>query len=299
MMANSVRRVALATANGYLDEDVDLPFQLRVLRSHGVDAIAVPWDSETCDWSAFDAVVIRSTWDYSRRVDDYLAWIDHVASVAALHNPAPVVHWNSDKRYLEALQKNGITTIPTRYVSPDETVTLPSAGEFVVKPTISAGARDAARYNQSLEEEAQRHIYGLHQMGATVMIQPYLHRIAEGERALVFLNGRFSHAMRKGPVLAELGVVDNARVAHPELHSYAPTRTELDLAYEALATPPGRSSLLFARVDLAVADDGSPIVMELELIEPNLFMAHDSGALAAFAAAVRRHLDSTSRYRRA
>ncbi|THA52926.1 hypothetical protein E6R62_19910 [Streptomyces sp. A1136] len=177
--------------------------------------------------------------------------------------------------------------VPTRFVAPGEETPLPEDGHFVVKPAVSAGARDSARYTPAQHDLAARHIAALHRAGSTAMVQPYLTRIEEGERALVFLGGVFSHALRKGPVLGEAGVIDNAREAHPDLVPHQPSAAELALARAALAAVPGRDPLLYARVDLARADDGAPVVMELELVEPNLFTAHSRSGLERFADVVR------------
>ncbi|MEY9967978.1 glutathione synthase/RimK-type ligase-like ATP-grasp enzyme [Streptacidiphilus sp. MAP12-16] len=276
-------RVILATSTVGLDKDVDLPLMVDALRARGVDAAAVRWDAADYDWSACERVIIRSTWDYADRLDEYLSWVDRVSAVTRLHNPAEVVRWSSDKRYLQDLADQGVPTAPTTFIAPGDDVALPANGQFVVKPTVSAGARGAARYTGDQVALAARHVRSLNAAGATAMVQPYLSRIAEGERALVFLGGSFSHATRKGPVLTDIGVVDNARVAHPDLVGHQPSAAEIELATAALRVAPSRDEVRVARVDVALADDGSPVVMELELIEPNLFLTHNPAGLRSFA----------------
>ncbi|MFD0266354.1 RimK family alpha-L-glutamate ligase [Streptomyces sp. NPDC127106] len=282
-------RVALATSAPGLDADSDMPALLEALRARGLDAEAAAWDDEDFDWSGCDAVVIRSTWDYPLRRPEFLAWADAVQAVARLDNPAGVVRWNTDKVYLRDLAGRGVPVVPTRFVAPGEEAVLPDGGEFVVKPSVSAGAYGAARYTAAQRDLAVGHVAALHDAGSTVMVQPYLSRIDEGERALVFLGGAFSHAIRKDPVLTEPGVVDNDRVPHPNLRPHRPSAAELALARAALAAVPERQEeLLYARVDIAYADDGSPVVMELELVEPNLFMDHEAQGPARFADLVYR-----------
>ncbi|WP_438317101.1 ATP-grasp domain-containing protein [Streptomyces sp. HUAS TT3] len=277
-------RVALATSTPGLDEDSDMPALLEALRSRGVDAAAVAWDDADFDWAACDTVVIRSTWDYPLRRSEFLAWAGAVQAVARLDNPAGVVRWNTDKVYLQDLARLGVPVVPTRFIAPGEEVVLPDGGQFVVKPSVSAGAYGTARYTEAQHDLAAGHVAELHGAGATVMVQPYLSRIDEGERALVFLGGAFSHAIRKDPVLTETGVVDNERVPHPNLRPHRPSAAELALAGAALAAVPERQDeLLYARVDIADADDGSPVVMELELVEPNLFMDQEADGPARFA----------------
>ncbi|MCC0099881.1 hypothetical protein K7B10_34885 [Streptomyces flavotricini] len=282
-MAATVR-VALATSEPGLAWDADLPLMLEALRARGVDAVAAAWDAPDFDWARCAAVVIRSTWDYAARWPEYLAWADAVQGATRLDNPAALVRWNTDKRYLAELAGRGVPVVPTRFIAPGEAVVLPGNGQFVVKPAVSAGARDTARYAERHHEAAAGHIAALHAAGATAMVQPYLSRIDEGERALVFLGGSFSHAIRKGPVLTDVGTVDNDRVPHPDLVPYRPAAAELALAASALASVPGSRALLYARVDIATADDGAPVVMELELVEPNLFMfmGHGEHGLARF-----------------
>ncbi|WP_327281799.1 MULTISPECIES: ATP-grasp domain-containing protein [unclassified Streptomyces] len=275
-------RVALATSDMGLAWDADLPLMLEALRARGVDAVAAAWDAPDFDWSGCAAVVIRSTWGYPERWPEYLAWADAVQGVTRLDNPAGLLRWNADKRYLGELAAGGVPVVPTRFIAPGEAVALPAHGQFVVKPTVSAGARDTARYAEHHHDLAAGHIAALHTGGSTAMVQPYLTRIDEGERALVFLGGTFSHAIRKGPVLTDVGVVDNDRVPHPDLVPHRPSAAELALAGAALAAVPGAGAPLYARVDVASADDGSPVVMELELVEPNLFMGHGEHGLRRF-----------------
>ncbi|MFD5512779.1 hypothetical protein ACFWIB_34185 [Streptomyces sp. NPDC127051] len=275
-------RVALATSEPGLAWDSDLPLVLDALRARGVDAVAAAWDAPDFDWSGCAAVVVRSTWDYAVRWPEYLAWVDAVQGATRLDNPAALVRWNTDKRYLGELAGRGVPVVPTRFIAPGEAVVLPGEGQFVVKPTVSAGARDTGRYAQHHHEAAAGHVAALRAAGSTAMVQPYLARIDEGERALVFLGGAFSHAMRKGPVLTDLGGIDNDRVPHPDLVLHRPSAAELALAEAALAAAPGARALLYARVDIATADDGTPVLMELELVEPNLFLGHSEDGLRRF-----------------
>ncbi|MGW6704535.1 ATP-grasp domain-containing protein [Streptomyces sp. NPDC054956] len=285
-----MRRVALATDGCGRERDAELPLLVAALRERGLDASAVSWDEDGYDWAQQDAVIIRSTWEYTGRLPEFLAWADRVGAVTALHNPAHVVRWNSDKTYLAELAARGVPTVPTRFIAPGDDVRLPERGEIVVKPSVSAGARNSARYTEEQRDAAEAHVRLLHKGGETAMVQPYMERIVDGERALVFLAGEFSHAMRKGPVLTDTGRVDNARVPHPDLVVHVPDAAERAVAEAALAAVATLASgpLLYARVDLALTGDGSPVVMELELIEPNLFLTTAPGAVDRFVEAVVR-----------
>jgi len=281
---------------GEVDADVDLPLMVKALRARGVDAQAVAWDAADQDWAAFDQVVIRSTWDYAQRIEEFLAWTAAVARVTVLRNPAELVRWNSDKRYLRWLSDRGVSVLPTSFIEPGAAAILPDEPDFVLKPVVSAGARDTARYTRDQRAAAERHLATLHAAGKPAMVQPYLPQIAQGERALVFLAGRFSHAIRKGPALVQTGVIDNARVPHPDPTRHEPTRAELGLAARALAAAPVASAdLLYARVDMALDARGEPVLMELELIEPNLFLGWSPTGLSRFADAVQVQLARSRR----
>ena len=282
-------RIALVTCRPgtAVPADRDLPGLLEALRAAGAEAVAVAWDDPDADWGAYGLAVIRSTWDYSWRSAEFLAWVDKCADVTRLVNPPGIVRWNADKRYLGELAAAGIPTVPTRYVAPAETPELPREGEYVVKPTSGAGARFAARYTPEDHDTAVRQIARMHAEGFTAMIQPYVRSIdADGERALQFFGGRLLHASRKGAVLTPGTAYDADKDAHPGLTVWQPTVAELATAERALAAVPGGGELLYARVDLVVGDDGRPCVMELELVEPNLFLSLHPGSVEKVAAAV-------------
>ncbi|GGR89554.1 hypothetical protein GCM10010269_30810 [Streptomyces humidus] len=268
-------RVALVTYDPrpQAGRDVDLPVLAEALREAGAEADRVFWDDVDVEWASYDLVVIRSTWDYSWRADEFTAWAQKVAAVTRLANPAAVVRWNADKRYLGELAAAGVPTVPTRYFAPGEQAELPDGGEYVVKPASGAGARYAARYTPDGHETAVRHLARMHAEGLTAMVQPYVRGIdTGGERALQFFGGRLLHASRKRAVLAPGTAFDAEKVAHPGLEPWTPTPAELAVAESALAAVPEAPELLYARVDLVDGDDGRPRVMELELVEPNLFL---------------------------
>ncbi|MEU1510806.1 hypothetical protein ABZ490_01380 [Streptomyces sp. NPDC005811] len=283
-------RIALVTCRPgpEVAVDRDLPGLVAALTGAGADARAVVWDDPEADWAGFDLAVIRSTWDYSWRAAEFLAWAEKTGALTRLANPAEVIRWNSDKRYLGALAAAGVATVPTRYLAPGEPVAgLPDDHEYVVKPTSGGGARFAARYTPDEHDTAVRHLARLHAEGFTAMVQPYVRGIdAAGERALQFFGGRLLHASRKGAVLAPGTPYDERKVAHPGLEAWQPTDAELAVAAQALAAVPEAPELLYARVDLVDGDDGRPQVMELELVEPNLFLSLHTGSVAPVAAAI-------------
>ncbi|MFB6894250.1 RimK family alpha-L-glutamate ligase [Kitasatospora sp. NPDC056327] len=286
--------VALVTSRAGLEYDDDLPLVTGALAAHGLTAEPVRWDAPGTAWERFGGAVVRSVWDYVERIDAFLSWADRTARVTRLWNPAPLIRWNSDKHYLRELARQGVPVVPTRFLAPGapfDPRDLDGADGVVVKPAVSAGALDTARYERGAHAEAARHVRMLLERGRAAMVQPYLPRVAEGERALVLLDGVLSHAVRKEPLLTEPGVIDNDRMPHPGLAPYRPSGAEVRTALAALAALPRRTvarppAPLFARVDLVLGATGEPLVLELELVEPNLFLTTDPGAPARFAEAV-------------
>ncbi|MGV9450880.1 ATP-grasp domain-containing protein [Streptomyces sp. NPDC003635] len=268
-------RIALVTYDPRPEpsHDRDLPVLREALAGAGAEAEIVHWDDEDVDWGAYDLALIRSTWDYSWRTAEFVAWAERCGKATRLANPATVVRWNTDKRYLGDLAEAGVPVVPTTYLAPGVAADLPGDHEYVVKPTSGAGARYAARYTPDQRESAVRHLARMHEEGFTAMVQPYVRSIdTAGERALQFFGGRLLHASRKQAVLAPGTAFDAAKVAHPGLEPWTPTEAELAVAERALAAVPDAPQVLYARVDLVDGDDGQPRVMELELVEPNLFL---------------------------
>lgn len=271
--------IAFATSTAFRAFDEDLPLIQAAADQRGIDAEILSWDDPDTDWSAFDAVVVRSCWDYIERREKFLAW---TASVPCLHNRREVIEWNTDKVYLRQLEAAGIPIIETRWdIEPGDDIGSP--GEWVVKPTVSAGSKDTARWHTA--EDVYAHSAELTAAGRTSMTQPYISSVDdEGETAMLFIGGAFSHAIRKGQLLAPGEGVVHDRAGRETIDPRTPSSAQRDIAQAALAavdTVLGHpADLLYARVDLVTAADGSPIVIELELTEPSLFLPHsDDGAL--------------------
>jgi len=280
-----VLQVALATAAQLPDLDEDGAALLERLDAEGVQAAPVVWDSGA-DWAAYDLVVVRSTWDYDRRREQFLAW---AASVPRLANPADVLAWNTDKTYLQALASAGVPVVETTWLVPGDVFT-PPAGPYVVKPTVSAGARDTAAYDGGADATA--HVQRLLAAGRPVMVQPYLPQVdVLGETSVLCFEGEVSHAASKSALLQVGAGVRNDIDSRAFVTPAEPTRAQVDLAKAALAVV--GQPLLYARLDLVPGPDG-PLLLELELTEPSLFLRHAEGATARFAAAVRRRADRSS-----
>lgn len=278
-------QVALATAAQLPDLDEDGAALLEALDAEGVRAAPVVWDSGA-DWAAYDLVVVRSTWDYDRRREQFLAW---AASVPRLANPAEVLAWNTDKTYLQALAAAGVPVVETTWLVPGDVFT-PPAGPYVVKLTVSAGARDTAAYDGGADATA--HVQRLLAAGRPVMVQPYLSQVDFlGESSVLCFEGEVSHAASKSALLQVGAGVRNDIDSRAFVTPTEPTGAQVDLAMAALAVV--GQPLLYARVDLVPGPDG-PLLLELELTEPSLFVRHAEGAAARFAAAVRRRADRSS-----
>jgi glutathione synthase/RimK-type ligase-like ATP-grasp enzyme len=276
--------VAFATCSRVPQLDDDDRLCLPALRDRGVDVEPAVWDDPTVDWDRYDLVVLRSTWDYPEQAERFLAW---AARVPRLANPVGVVAWNIDKRYLGDLSKAGVPVVPTTFTAPGEPPPAPD-GEVVVKPTVSNGSRDTARLDDpaAVADLVER----IHASGRTAMVQPYLAAVDHaGETAVVFLDGRFSHAARKGPLLARGAGLVEGLYAEETMSARTPSDDELAVAHAALAAVPGGEALLYGRVDLVPDHRGQPVVLEVEVTEPSLFLGI-GGATERFADAIARRV---------
>jgi glutathione synthase/RimK-type ligase-like ATP-grasp enzyme len=279
---------ALATCAHLPEGSDDARMLAAALTGLGVTADIAVWDDPAVHWSRYDLVVVRSTWDYTDRREEFLAWAESLPRVL---NPADVLRWNTDKRYLRDLEAAGVPVVPTRW-DPDG---IPADWpEYVLKPSVSSGSRDTARWGPGEEDAARAHLRELRDAGRTVMLQPYLEAVdTAGETALVFLGGEYSHAARKARVLNPgAGIEGLAGLGETRGKVTATTATdaELDLAHRVLDAVPGGRDLLYARVDLIPGPGGDPLLIELELTEPALYLEHAPGGDARFAKAVAARL---------
>jgi glutathione synthase/RimK-type ligase-like ATP-grasp enzyme len=287
-VARLSRRIALATCLEVSEGDDDTPALQAALRERGIESAVEVWDASV-RWETFDLVVLRSTWDYAERYDAFLAWIDRVPRLA---NPAPIVRWSTDKRYLAELAAAGVPVTPTVYVEPGAPFE-PLPGRFVVKPVVSAGGRRSAAYHPERAAEASDHVRALHAEGRAAMVQPYLEAIdSEGETGLVYLGGRYSHAFRKEPLLGTGAGPGTGLYLEEEIERREPTAADLAAGAAALAALPfDPRDLLYARVDVAPGPHGRPLVLEVELAEPSLYLWSDPSAAERFAEAISARLD--------
>ena len=278
-------RVALVVARQDGDLHDDGPPLLGALARLDITADVVPW-GEGPDWAAYDGVLIRGTWDYILDRDAFLAWAEGVPRLA---NPAQVLRWNTDKRYLLELERSGIPVVPTMWIEPGQPVPDAAWDELVVKPSVSAGARLSARYRAG--DDITDHVARIHASGSAAMVQPYVEGVdVTGETGTYVFGGEVSHAISKGAIL------DPGRPASDTLDAGSHQRvgpapvlpTLAEFARRVLAASP---PVLYARVDTVPGPDGEPLLMELEVTEPFLFLEHHPDAADNYAAAVAAWLD--------
>jgi hypothetical protein len=280
--------VAIVTYAGLPElNEYDAPI-LPALAALGLDARPCIWDDPKMDWRIPKVAVIRTAWDSHLRRDAFVAWASKAGQLTRLYNPPDVLRWNSHKAYLRELEARGIPLTPTVWVPHEGTVPLDEVmrerrwDTVVLKPVVSAGALKTYRFPRSELAAAQACLTTLAAEGE-VMVQPYLTAFeTEGERAYIFFDGAFSHAVRRPP-----GLADSPR-GFQESHLLEPIPAELRLAEDVLAAV--GQPLLYARVDVATDNEGRTRLQELEATEPSLFLNLDPAAPGRLAQAIARKL---------
>lgn len=273
-----IERLGWVTSAPARGRDADEPLVLAALEDAGVGVEVVDWDDPSVDWAGFDRVVLRSAWDYPERLAEFLPWLESVDAVTELVNPLAIVRWSHDKRYLVELAAAGVPITPTVVVEPGADAAFPP-GEFVVKPAVGAGSREVASYGPDQQATATEHVARLHAAGQVALVQPYLRSVAaEGEWPLVFLGGRFSHAANKRIALPRAGRVEGL-FAEETNTAHEATPEQLEVAEAAVRLVTERlGAPTYARVDLVRDDAGRFCVLEVELVEPSLFLQYAGAA---------------------
>ena len=281
-----MRRVAIATTTSdEVDFDPDAQCLLGALSGVGVEGSMCVWNDPSVDWADYELTVIRSTWDYTQDLAGFLNW---ARGVEHLHNPYPIIEYSSDKHYLGDLAARSHRIVPTTFCDIGAQPVFPDGG-FVVKPTVGAGSIDAEKYDSDEHDLAISHVQRLHASGRDAMIQPYVSSIdQDGERALVFIDGEFSHAMTKGAML-NTAADDRDALFRQEQMSFANAESDAVTFAEAVLSEAFFRGILYARADLVRVPEGWAI-MELELVEPSLFLTYDDQAPRRLAAAIRSRL---------
>ncbi|MET0343285.1 MAG: hypothetical protein ABW252_19910 [Polyangiales bacterium] len=273
----------IATCSELSEPDPDRAPLDAALVDAGVRACWLAWDDPAIDWSAPVPTVVRTTWNYHLDLPSFLAWSERVARAAPLWNPPDVIRTNTHKGYLVELSQRGVPVVPTTLVARGTTgaPSIASLGHsrVVVKPAVGAGSVGTRAFAGD-DPEADAHALRL-AADRDVLVQPYVASVdGHGERSLVWIDGVFTHQVRKSPRFAG----DSESVTGP----FPITPDEAAVGHAALA--PWRDQLLYARVDLARDAAGAPMVMEVELTEPSLFFALGSGSAERFVAGIARRL---------
>jgi len=283
--------VALVTCREALGIDYDMPLLLEAVRVTGIVVDEVCWDDESIDWSTYNHIVIRSTWDYHRRYDEFMQWVRAVGAVSTISNSVDVITWNTDKHYLAEVAEMGLPVVPTVFIEPghddwlDQVRELLTKGDVVVKPAISAGSNDTERHSNI--DTAQKHVSELLSAQRSVMLQPYMADVdVESETGLVFIDSKFSHAFAKGPLLAQAKNMSGGLYAEEEIGVRQPTAEQLLIGERAVKWLTSRfGKLLYARVDLLPTAQG-PVIIEIELAEPSLYLLLHPQAATQLAEAI-------------
>lgn len=280
-------RLAWVTCRSAHGRDHDEPLGLAALAAAGASVDVVDWDDPAADWARFDRVVIRSAWDYPERGAEFDAWLRHIDAVSDVINPPAVMRWSMDKHYLAELAAAGIPITPSYFVEVGQRAEFPDAGAgFVVKPAVGADSRDVVRYpaTDAARAAASAQIGGLHGEGRSVVVQPALVNVALlGEWPMVFLGGEYSHTANRRVELPEFGAtgdlvapeITRPATATPEMVAVAAAAIDHVHAHVGVTT--------YARIDLVLDDTAKPVVMEVELVEPSLFLPEHPEAAARLA----------------
>ena len=260
------------------------------LESRGIKVDNVSWRSPTVNWNDYDMVIIRSPWDYQQAADEFMTVMEAIdASSAVLWNPIDVVRWNVRKTYLQELHDCGITIVPTQFVqSPTDSqirgmFEVFETDQIIIKPVVGANANDTFWLRPDSSASDLQQIELLYS-GRLALLQPFIPSVIEyGETSLIFFDGEHSHSVLKTPKAGDFRVQEEHG---SRIQWIAPDSALIEFSRRALAPIPQRT--LYSRVDLVNLPNGQPAVMELELIEPSLYLCYDADSAARFADAIQR-----------
>jgi glutathione synthase/RimK-type ligase-like ATP-grasp enzyme len=290
-MRKSRPRIAIATCAEYDDLKADDRLLREALGARGAEARSVVWDEGEPHWEDFDLCLVRSTWDYHEKHEQFLAWAREVAGMTAIHNPAALIAWNSEKTYLRELSAAGVPTAPTAWVDRgseadiEEILGRDGWEEVVIKPVVDLGAKNLQRVRAG--DGGTREALATVLARQDAMVQPFLPSLEEqGETSLIYLDGSFTHAVRKRPAEGDFRVQS---IWGGTVEQAEPRAEQVEVAEAALAFLD--DAPLYARVDLVEDLDGSPVLIELELIEPNLYLVTHPPAAEALAEAALLRVD--------
>lgn len=298
-------RIALVTTaeTATLHDDLDRPFQDAAFLDAGVSCSYVPWEDESVEWESFDIVIVRSPWNYTKRLAEFMQWLRDRSPMSHFHNPAALILWNLDKRYLAELALAGVPVVPTTYAVDvgelERALGANPSAMVIVKPVISAGSRLTGRFatGSPAALDLGRQILA---ENLAVMIQPFAESVdSSGEIGAVMFDGAISHSFRKGPLLGDEGrlrgdeyreVITPADLAEDERSLVLRAQSVVRRIAVDRGWIGSSDELLYGRYDIARLDDGTPALLEAELAEPSFFFGIDPNAAQRFVDAVVRRL---------
>lgn len=269
------------------DEDADL---VKFLTGKGLDVVPTIWNDEKVDWSSFDVAIIKSPWDYHNHLNEFLIWADSIdKSGVQVLNPIDIIKWNSHKGYLKDLAEKGLSVIPGEYLEKGATFDgrffdQLNTDKLVVKPCVSAGAQNTITVNKNNLQERTNEIEKLLK-AADYMVQPFVEEIKNGEWSFLFFNGKYSHCSLKTPKQGDFRVqhYHGGSISYP-----TPQPLHIEQAGTYLKSLPHPT--LYARVDGVIINNAFTL-MELELIEPYLFLNGDNDLLENYYQALMALID--------
>jgi glutathione synthase/RimK-type ligase-like ATP-grasp enzyme len=280
------KRVALVTWAGLPEGAESERLLLPQLAAAGVEASIVDWNAAS-DFARFDLVILRTCWDYHLRGTEFIEWLQRTALAVQVLNGVETVLWNRNKFYLRELQTQGILIAPTVFVcgngaiQPEEWQQIRNWQKIVVKPAVSATAYKTWLFNNETlpdEDELKSKM-----QGEPFLVQQFIPEIeTQGEISFVYLDGAYSHAVLKRPAAGDFRVQKDFGGS---AEAFVPSATQLKQANAIVAAVRHVGDSLYCRID-AVAKDGTLILMEVELIEPELFLGLAEGAAERFAKAI-------------
>ena len=281
--------IALVTTHEARGHDKDLGILSRALDASGAEWEIVDWDDQHIDWSRFSIAVLRSTWDYHERLGEFLVWARGVGARTQLFNPLDIVQWNVDKRYLIDLAGASIDVMPTTFVSrPTDLAAVDLTRDVIIKPAVSAGSNNTARHVGN-PVAARQHVERIMRSSGVALVQPYQPTIDTlGETGLVYLAGEFSHAFGKAAIFGDSDPRHNGLYMEEQISARNASSAERALGDRVMAVLADRfdEAPLYARIDMVTNAVGVPEIMEVELVEPSLYLHLDDDAPARAASAL-------------
>ncbi|MEL7123775.1 MAG: hypothetical protein AAFO07_30320 [Bacteroidota bacterium] len=281
--------VLFVTASSLPRPDVETIRLLKLIEEKGKKGDIKSWENQSVDWSACKLCIIRSPWDYFTKIDAFTTWLEHIKGQTMIWNPVDIISWNINKKYLLELSQKGISVVPTLFVEKGDNRKLEKllsndfTETFIIKPAVSASAFQTKKFSR-VDPIANKHLSELVTM-RDVLLQPFIPEILEvGENSLIFFFGQFSHAIKKSPKTGDFRIQSEFGGT---ITKHIPSEEEMELAKATLKALP--TAVAYARVDIVTTKNG-PLLMELELIEPQLFLDFVPEGREKFAQIIVDHL---------